>query len=138
MTGLFYHEPLGDAILRGVSCGGHRQMGQPQKAVPFLVDLLRTQVDEGWAVLATATRLELAQCHRAADDWPRWVRISAQLSGDRTLDIDQRAKHLEDVRTGMNGLRQSGEGLNSLCTQKVVEWSSTGILNRALPAQSLV
>ncbi|XP_064489263.1 trafficking protein particle complex subunit 10-like [Ornithodoros turicata] len=84
------------------------QMGEHRKAVPFLLDLLRTYTDESWTYLALLMQKEVACCYLATQDWPRFVRTSIQLSAQAALAHDQRIQHFEQARDKMSALQDAG------------------------------
>ncbi|CAN8017882.1 unnamed protein product, partial [Ixodes persulcatus] len=96
------------------------RLGQPERAVPFLTDLLRTQSDEGWTRLALETQQELCRCYLELTQWGKFLRTSAQLACHPGLSREQRLAHLADVCQYMGALGDSGDGPLTLESEGIV------------------
>ncbi|KAL3882131.1 hypothetical protein ACJMK2_028502 [Sinanodonta woodiana] len=75
----------------------YMQLGEPQKAENFLVDVEKSYHQEGWYQLAEATRLELANCQKYVGDVTRYVKTACQVAGSQTLKLSEREKHMTEV-----------------------------------------
>lgn len=96
------------------------RLGQSERAVPFLVDLLRTQSDEGWTRLSLATQQELCRCYLQLSQWGKFLKTSAQLACHPGLGHEKRLAHLADVCQHMGALRDSGDGPMTLESEGIV------------------
>ncbi|XP_054922379.1 trafficking protein particle complex subunit 10 isoform X1 [Dermacentor andersoni] len=88
----------------------YMQLGEPQKAVPFLVELVRSQADEGWHRLAAIGQRRLLDCYAQTCEWGRYVRTALALAACSALPMDERLQLFEEVQPCMQNLREMGDG----------------------------
>lgn len=86
------------------------QLGEPQKAVPFLVELVRSQADEGWHRLAAIGQRRLLDCYAQTGEWGRYLRAALALAACPALPLDERLQLFEEVQPCMQNLREMGDG----------------------------
>ncbi|XP_048512341.1 trafficking protein particle complex subunit 10 isoform X2 [Athalia rosae] len=75
----------------------YSELGENQKAVAFLSDVLKTYNDEGWHQLAAQTQLELAQCYKRMDDVERYTKICAAIASLTSLHVTVRSTYFEEM-----------------------------------------
>lgn len=61
-------------------------LGETQKAAAFLGDAVRTFENDGWHELAAQTQLNLAECHKKANDTRKYVQACAAVSAALEMD----------------------------------------------------
>ncbi|CAN7938034.1 unnamed protein product [Ixodes hexagonus] len=103
------------------------RLGQPERAVPFLGDLLRTQADEGWTQLALATQQELCRCYLELKQWGKFLKASTQLACHPGLATDERLAHLADACQHMGTLGDSGDGPMTLEAEGIVRLNRVAV-----------
>lgn len=72
-------------------------MKQPQKAVSFLADLLKTYREENWEVLTASIQQDLFQCYLAMDDTPRYLKTCIRLAATTVFTLDQRRDYFQEI-----------------------------------------
>lgn len=86
------------------------QLGEPQKAVPFLVELVRSQADEGWHRLAAVGQRRLLDCYTQTHEWGRYLRAALILTACPALPTPERLQLFEEIHPCMQNLREMGDG----------------------------
>ncbi|XP_077673906.1 trafficking protein particle complex subunit 10 isoform X2 [Eretmochelys imbricata] len=79
----------------------------PQKAEVYLQGALKTYLAEGWALLITHTRKQLAECQKHLGQIENYLQTSSLLAGDDHLTEDERQHFCEEI---LNFANQETEG----------------------------
>uniref|UniRef100_A0A8C4VGY6 Trafficking protein particle complex subunit 10 n=1 Tax=Gopherus evgoodei TaxID=1825980 RepID=A0A8C4VGY6_9SAUR len=85
----------------------------PQKAEVYLQEALKTYLAEGWALLITHTRKQLAECQKHLGQIEKYLQTSSLLASDDHLTKDERQHFCHEI---LNFANQQTEGKG----QKVV------------------
>ncbi|XP_050792426.1 trafficking protein particle complex subunit 10 [Gopherus flavomarginatus] len=85
----------------------------PQKAEVYLQEALKTYLAEGWALLITHTRKQLAECQKHLGQIENYLQTSSLLASDDHLTKDERQHFCQEI---LNFANQQTEGKG----QKVV------------------
>uniref|UniRef100_A0A452GXB2 Uncharacterized protein n=1 Tax=Gopherus agassizii TaxID=38772 RepID=A0A452GXB2_9SAUR len=85
----------------------------PQKAEVYLQEALKTYLAEGWALLITHTRKQLAECQKHLGQIEKYLQTSSLLASDDHLTKDERQHFCHEI---LNFSNQQTEGKG----QKVV------------------
>ncbi|XP_077981439.1 trafficking protein particle complex subunit 10-like [Glandiceps talaboti] len=83
---------------------------EPQKAEIFLSDALKTFVEEGWDLLVTYTRKELALCQKEVKNSVKYVKNCALLASDPLLKVQDRNHFCEELIEVSKQLNEEPEG----------------------------
>uniref|UniRef100_A0A0P6GFC0 Trafficking protein particle complex subunit n=1 Tax=Daphnia magna TaxID=35525 RepID=A0A0P6GFC0_9CRUS len=73
------------------------QLGQPQKSVSFLLDLLRGYQEEDWPLLRIDTHIELAEVFQKIGDRVRFIEASANIAAYPALNAETRMKYFNHL-----------------------------------------
>ncbi|XP_006137949.1 trafficking protein particle complex subunit 10 [Pelodiscus sinensis] len=79
----------------------------PQKAEVYLQGALKTYVAEGWALLITHTRKQLAECQKHLGQIENYLQTSSLLASDDHLTEDERQHFCQEI---LNFANQQTEG----------------------------
>ncbi|XP_054722855.1 LOW QUALITY PROTEIN: trafficking protein particle complex subunit 10-like [Uloborus diversus] len=77
----------------------YMKMKQPQKAVSFLSDLLKTYREENWEVLTADIQQDLLACYTAMEDTPRLLKTLVRLSATLHTPLDRRKDYFQEITT---------------------------------------
>ncbi|XP_032850376.2 trafficking protein particle complex subunit 10 [Tyto alba] len=69
----------------------------PQKAEVYLQGALKTYLAEGWALLVTHTRKQLAECQKYLGQIENYLQTSSLLAGDNHLMEDERKRFCQEI-----------------------------------------
>ncbi|XP_070562685.1 trafficking protein particle complex subunit 10-like [Ptychodera flava] len=83
---------------------------EPHKAELFLSDALKTYIEEGWDLLVTDTRRELALCQKEVQHSAKYVKNCALLAADKLLPPDDRNLFCDELIKVSKDLRDSEKG----------------------------
>ncbi|KFM65669.1 Trafficking protein particle complex subunit 10, partial [Stegodyphus mimosarum] len=75
----------------------YMKMKQPQKAVSFLADLLKTYREENWETLTANIQQDLYECYLAMNDIPRYLKTCIRLAATTAFTLDQRKDYFQDI-----------------------------------------
>lgn len=79
----------------------------PQKAEVYLQGALKTYLAEGWALLITHTRKQLAECQKHLGQIENYLQTSSLLASDDHLTKDERQHFCQEI---LNFANQQAEG----------------------------
>ncbi|XP_019384571.1 PREDICTED: trafficking protein particle complex subunit 10 isoform X1 [Crocodylus porosus] len=79
----------------------------PQKAEVYLQGALKTYLAEGWALLITHTRKQLAECQKHLGQIENYLQTSSLLAADNHLTEDERKHFCQEI---LNFANQQTEG----------------------------
>uniref|UniRef100_A0A8B9Q831 Trafficking protein particle complex subunit 10 n=1 Tax=Apteryx owenii TaxID=8824 RepID=A0A8B9Q831_APTOW len=69
----------------------------PQKAEVYLQGALKTYLAEGWALLVTHTRKQLAECQKQLGQIENYLQTSSLLASDNHLTEDERKRFCQEI-----------------------------------------
>uniref|UniRef100_A0A8C7EDZ2 Trafficking protein particle complex subunit 10 n=1 Tax=Nothoprocta perdicaria TaxID=30464 RepID=A0A8C7EDZ2_NOTPE len=69
----------------------------PQKAEVYLQGALKTYLAEGWALLVTHTRKQLAECQKQLGQIDNYLQTSSLLASDSHLTEDERKRFCQEI-----------------------------------------
>uniref|UniRef100_A0A8C3VHM3 Trafficking protein particle complex subunit 10 n=1 Tax=Catharus ustulatus TaxID=91951 RepID=A0A8C3VHM3_CATUS len=69
----------------------------PQKAEVYLQGALKTYLAEGWALLVTHTRKQLAECQKQLGQIENYLQTSSLLAGDNHLTEEERKRFCREI-----------------------------------------
>ncbi|GFW67095.1 trafficking protein particle complex subunit 10 [Trichonephila clavipes] len=75
----------------------YMKMKQPQKAVSFLADLLKTYREENWEVLTASIHQDLLECYSAMEDVPRYIKTCIRLAATHSFNLDKRKDYFQEI-----------------------------------------
>lgn len=76
----------------------YMMLGETQKAAAFLSDALRTFQQDGWRELIAQTQIELAECHKKACDWRKFIRSAIYVASAIEIDTLIRWSFFDEMR----------------------------------------
>ncbi|XP_061483502.1 trafficking protein particle complex subunit 10 isoform X2 [Rhineura floridana] len=79
----------------------------PQKAEVYLQGALKTYLAEGWALLITHTRKQLAECQKHLGQVENYLQTSSLLAADNNLTEEERNHYCQEI---LNFAKQPSEG----------------------------
>ncbi|XP_053242829.1 trafficking protein particle complex subunit 10 [Podarcis raffonei] len=79
----------------------------PQKAEVYLQGALKTYLAEGWALLITHTRKQLAECQKHLGQVENYLQTSSLLAADDHLTEEERKHYCQEI---LNFAKQPSEG----------------------------
>ncbi|KAG5877673.1 hypothetical protein JTB14_013918 [Gonioctena quinquepunctata] len=79
-------------------------LGETQKAAAFLTDCLKTFEQDGWHELAAQTHIELAECHKKAQDTKKFVASSVHVAAALEIDTLIRWTYFDEMRKCLDAL----------------------------------
>ncbi|XP_053165600.1 trafficking protein particle complex subunit 10 [Hemicordylus capensis] len=79
----------------------------PQKAEVYLQGALKTYLAEGWALLITHTRKQLAECQKHLGQIENYLQTSSLLAGDSNLTEEERKHFCQEI---LNFAKQPSDG----------------------------
>ncbi|XP_033003009.1 trafficking protein particle complex subunit 10 [Lacerta agilis] len=79
----------------------------PQKAEVYLQGALKTYLAEGWALLITHTRKQLAECQKQLGQVENYLQTSSLLAADNHLTEEERKHYCQEI---LNFAKQPSEG----------------------------
>ncbi|XP_034971003.2 trafficking protein particle complex subunit 10 [Zootoca vivipara] len=79
----------------------------PQKAEVYLQGALKTYLAEGWALLITHTRKQLAECQKHLGQVENYLQTSSLLAADNHLTEEERKHYCQEI---LNFAKQPSEG----------------------------
>ncbi|XP_071041764.1 trafficking protein particle complex subunit 10 isoform X2 [Parasteatoda tepidariorum] len=82
----------------------YMKMKQPQKAISFLADLLKTYREENWEMLTANIQQDLLQCYEDMGDIGRYLKTCIRLSASVCLSFDQRKDYFQEIITSSEKL----------------------------------
>ncbi|XP_037543079.1 trafficking protein particle complex subunit 10 [Nematolebias whitei] len=82
-----------------------RRKGDPERAETFLQEALKSYVSEGWSLLVTHTRRQIAECQKLLSRTEDYLQTSALLAGDENLTTEERKHFFQKILSfaGMPG-----------------------------------
>ncbi|GIY00231.1 trafficking protein particle complex subunit 10 [Caerostris darwini] len=75
----------------------YMKLKQPQKAVSFLADLLKTYREENWEVLTASIQQDLLECYSAMEDTPRYLKTCIRLAATVSFNLDKRKDYFQEI-----------------------------------------
>lgn len=72
-------------------------MKQPQKAISFLADLLKTYREENWELLTASIQQDLLECYLAMEDIPRYLKTCIRLAATSCFNLDKRKDYFQEI-----------------------------------------
>ncbi|XP_078089198.1 trafficking protein particle complex subunit 10 isoform X1 [Mustelus asterias] len=85
----------------------YMRKGQPQKAERYLQEALKTYQTEGWPLLITHTRKQLAVCQKQLQQTQNYLQTSSLLAGDDNLIETERIHFCQEI---LSLTKQPGSG----------------------------
>jgi hypothetical protein len=79
-------------------------LGETQTAAAFLSDAVRTFEQDKWHELAAQTQIELAECHKKADDVKKFIKTSACVAAALEIDTLIRWTYFDEMRKCLQSL----------------------------------
>ncbi|XP_038870385.1 trafficking protein particle complex subunit 10-like [Salvelinus namaycush] len=80
----------------------YMRKGDPEQAESFLQNALRSYVSEGWSLLVTHTRKQMAECQKLQGKTETYLQTSALLAGDANLTNEERIHFCQEILTFAN------------------------------------
>ncbi|XP_010901636.2 trafficking protein particle complex subunit 10 isoform X2 [Esox lucius] len=71
--------------------------GDPGRAEVFLQDALRSYLSEGWSLLVTHTRKQMAECQKRMGRTEDYLQTSVLLASDANLTIEERKHFCQEI-----------------------------------------
>ncbi|XP_076035164.1 SIDL trafficking protein particle complex subunit 10 isoform X2 [Oratosquilla oratoria] len=84
------------------------RLGEPQKAVSFLTDQLKTFMEEGWETLITHTQTDLTKCYKSIQDNERYIKTCAQLAANSVIGKEQQETYYKEMMDSIDEIPESG------------------------------
>ncbi|XP_050312441.1 trafficking protein particle complex subunit 10 [Anthonomus grandis grandis] len=81
-------------------------LGETQKTAAFLGDAVRTFEQDGWHELAANTQILLADCHKRASDWRRYVKSCAAVCAALEMDTLIRWTYFDEMSRYLDKLEK--------------------------------
>ncbi|XP_055945623.1 trafficking protein particle complex subunit 10-like [Argiope bruennichi] len=75
----------------------YMKMKQPQKAVSFLTDLLKTYREENWEILTASIQEDLLECYSAMEDIQRYLKTCIRLAATLCFNLDKRKDYFQEI-----------------------------------------
>ncbi|XP_055727525.1 trafficking protein particle complex subunit 10-like [Salvelinus fontinalis] len=80
----------------------YMRKGDPEQAESFLQNALRSYLSEGWSLLVTHTRKQMAECQKLQGKTETYLQTSALLAGDANLTNEERIHFCQEILTFAN------------------------------------
>ncbi|XP_034946157.1 trafficking protein particle complex subunit 10 isoform X2 [Chelonus insularis] len=75
----------------------HSHMEEDQIAATFLLEALKTYIDEGWKQLAVETQLQLGLSYKKLGDIEKYIKVSSSIASTTILDLEIRKTYHQEI-----------------------------------------